>query len=329
MSKVAALPEVEPLAMSAGEPALYGVLGMVLHLEILRPDDEARLEAASQRILDWLGDELRFTVFSADEWVQRFRPADLEYISCFCRSLEEPPAPTPGSAVLTSNLVKATRLDYEVSCKGGEDDANASPYLVRFCAEIPEVRRGDHYQPYAVLTLSVPENYPLEVFRDNVLGIVSDLRVRWGTAGYTYAAWELSDFSVPRARVHSHARRYPGYDVGYFAGDMSFWYNELRTVSWYTFLGENFEKRLIDARKELVSRSPLSVGRAGETLYVQAGPQPERGDVNRLGYPAAYIAADKLLRPVRAPDGAPFVFMDRWTESRITEWIRRFERRLG
>jgi hypothetical protein len=220
-------------------------------------------------------------------------------------------------------------MDYEVACNGAGMEADASPYLLRFCAEIPEVGRGPRYQPYAVLTLSVPDTWPVDDFRAKVISIAAELRLRWGAAGLTYASWDLQEFQVSHDKVFAHARRHPGYDVGYFEADMERWYDEIRSVNWLTFVGPALQTRLEQAKHSLQSSSLVTIHPAGSSLCLQAGAAPEAGDVNRLNYPRAYMAADALVRPVRAADGRPYVFLGRWSESTITDWLRRFERRFS
>jgi hypothetical protein len=318
-----------PLALSAGEPAVYGALGAIFHLETLRPDDEARLEAATTLCEAWIGDQLRFTSRSCDAWVTPFRPADLEYIACYVRDLAEPKVDDPATQLFASNLVKTGLMDYEVSCKGGESERGASPYLLRFCAEIPEVGRGPLFEPYAVLVITVPDTWPLDDFHAKVTAIAATLRLRWGAAGLTYATWPLQDLQTPAERIYAHARRHPGYDVGYFHSDMQRWHEQLRTVNWLTFLGPALRERLEAERgKPLQGSRQIGLHAAGDAVCVVAGAAPEPGDVNRLGYPRAYLEADALLRPIRASDGRAFVFHGRFTESTLTDWLRRFERRL-
>lgn len=324
------VPVGAPLALSAGEPAVYSVLGAVLHLEILRPDDEPRLEAAAALCDAWIGEQLRFTSRSCDEWVTRFRPRDLEYISCYVRDLAEPRVADPAQQIFASNLVKTGLMDFEVSCKGGDGERGASPYMLRFCVEIPEVARGPLFEPYAALVITVPDTWPIDDFRARVTEIAATLRLRWGTAGLTYATWSLQDLVTPSERIYAHARRHPGYDLGYFHSDLWRWHEQLRSVSWLTFLGPALRARLEEKRGAKLQGSPaLALHPAGDALCVVAGAAPEPGDVNRLGYPRAYVEADALLRPIRAADGRSFVFHGRWTESTITEWLRRFERRLS
>jgi hypothetical protein len=47
----------DPLVSSADVPLLYGALGAVFHLELLGPDDASRLDAVTDLVWDWFGDE--------------------------------------------------------------------------------------------------------------------------------------------------------------------------------------------------------------------------------------------------------------------------------
>lgn len=322
-------PPGEPLARAAGAPALYSALGAIFHLEILEPDDEPRLERAVELAYGWFGEHLRWTRRSGDVWISRFRPQDLEYIPCYVRDLDEPAVADPSLQIFAANLAKVGRMDHEVACNGAEVEGDASPYLLRFDAEIPEVGRGPRFQPYAVLKLCVPDAWPLDDFRERVMAIAAALRLRWGAAGLTYASWDLQEYQVSHDRVYAHARRHPGYDVGYYEADMELWYDEIRSISWLTFLGPSIATRLEEARGPLQGSPLVSVSRAGSAVCLQAGEAPEAGDVNRLIYPRAYVEADALVRPVRAADGRPFVFLGRWTEATLTDWLRRFERRMS
>jgi hypothetical protein len=319
----------EPLARKGKAPNLYSVLGAVLHLEILEPSDEPRLEKATQIAADWIGPRLRWTRRTCDEWVTPYRPRDLEYISCYVRDLAEPKVDDPAARLFTANLAKIAIMDHEVSCNGAEEETSASPYLLRFCTEIPDVGRGELFQPYAVLIVAVPDTWPADDFRARVLAIASELRVRWGTAGLTYAHWMMQDLETPNAAIYAHARRHPGYDTGYFHADLDRWHEAVRSVSWLTFLGKDMVGRLEEARRPLRSSSLVHVTPFRDGVCLQAGAAPESGDINRLGYPRAYVEADAMIRPVRARDGKSYVFLgSRWSESHVTAWLRRFERRF-
>ena len=71
----------------------------------------------------------------------------------------------------------------------------------------------------------------------------------------------------------------------------------------------------------------MEVASAGDATVLVAGERPEGGDVNRVRWPAAYLEADAIVRPVRAREGLSCY--EAWTERTTSEWLGRFEKRLA
>src|SRR5258705_6681195 len=64
----------------------------------------------------------------------------------------------------------------------------------------------------------------------------------------------------------------------------------------------------------------------GESLLIQAGDIPLRGDVNRREDLLPYRMLDRLLMPVR-PTGGVFL-LPPWDENAAMEWLQRFQQPL-
>jgi hypothetical protein len=158
------------------------------------------------------------------------------------------------------------------------------------------------------------------------MAIASLLRVRWGAAGFTYSGWERYAYNATQRAIHAHARRFVGFDAGHYNRQMLTWHDAVRTVSWLTFLGPAFVAKLTERGGSLASTRLVQIGRAGESAVVRAGDVPERGDINRLWLPAAYVEADRLLRPVRARSCLNFGLP--WTADTTADWLSRLERRV-
>lgn len=318
----------DPIAtFRGGVPALYGALGAVFHLERLEPSDEARLDRVSDLIWDWYGSELRLASLSCAPGLEPARRAHLDYIATYPAHVDAPVADDPATQRLENNLVKVGRHEYEVFCNGSEDPRAASPFSVRFWVEIGEVSPTKTRLPaYSVLHLTVPESWPVDDFLRRVLEVASELRLRWGAAGYTYSPWSLHQPEVSERRIFAHARRHPGYDVARYVTMMEAFYKRLRTISWLTILGPSMLDELGALGRPLTPIPGLvDALRAGDAVALRAGPEPARGDVNRLDIPGAYRVADALVRPLRAGDGRGLNFLSPWDEAAITEWLRRFE----
>jgi hypothetical protein len=105
---------------------------------------------------------------------------------------------------------------------------------------------------------------------------------------------------------------------------MNAFHERARTASFLTFVGPALAAKVPGAptADELVS-----VSKAGDAICLRAGERPLPGDANRSDVPAAYVRADRKIRPIRAIDGIHF--MAPWTESTTRDWLTRFERAGG
>ena len=307
-----------PLAETNGIPLIYSTLGAFFHLEPIEPEDEARFDRVNALVLNWFGSRLRWVSAPFLSGLPPFRPADLDYISGYCRTLELPQEPAEREAVIDFHF---GRNDYSVECIGGKGGAHASPYCYEFWSTFAEAS-GARFQACPVLSLTVPDTWPPDDFAARITAIASELRLRWATAGLTYDTRSLHESKITQKTMFAHARRHWGYDVPEYLLYTVRFLDEIRSINWLTFLGPALAERLREEGKELVSAGPLEISAAGDALRIRAGARPEAGDVNRLQIPAAYQAADALVRPVRSSGGQ--VFYGLWTRDQTVEWLQRF-----
>ncbi|MEJ7728292.1 MAG: type VI immunity family protein [Polyangiaceae bacterium] len=306
------------------------MLGASFQLELLEPDDEARLEQALHMAWDWLAPELRTARLSVAEDPEPVRPQHLEYISSYAASLRAATADDPGTQRELNNHAKLGRTDYAVDLTGAVEDETASPFSLCFWAEIGEVDPIDEWLPaFATLTVTVPHTWPVADFQDRVLAMAAPLRLRWGAAGFGYSAVYPSLTASPARAIYAHARRHPGYDLGFHMQCMEALYRRIRTISWLTLVGPALLDELAAAGRRLVDTPSVALGQAGSAAVLRAGNTPLAGDVNRLDVPAAYREADALLRPVRADDPQGLVALGPWTDDSLLQWLRRFELRVS
>jgi Protein of unknown function (DUF3396) len=318
-----------PLVIDSGAPAAFATLGAYFHLEPLEVADAERLELVSQQVRDWFGAELRWSWLTFADDIGRFRPADFEYASCYCEDLAVPQAADVDAQITTNNLIKLGREDYGVAFKGGETKIDASPWSFAFWAEIPEVDESPVLKPLGVVALTVPTTVDVEDFAARVHALAGVLRFRWATAGFTYSTWNVQDWQASSEAIFAHARRAPGFDVGYYHRNLEVFFHRLRTVSWLTYLGPDITSTLRETGASLVSSTLVQVGDvASDSVVLRAGARPESGDVNRLRFPRSYVEADAMVRPVRASDPAGVHFLGSWSDSDVAAWLKRFERRV-
>jgi len=311
---------VAPLAEAGGVPKVYSALGAFFHLEPIEPDDEARLDRVTALVWDWFGQRLRWSEAPFARGVPPFRRIDLDYISGYCRTIELPDGPEiDRDAAIDFHF---GRDGYSLDCGGGAQAAHASPYSYGFWSTFGGDPPGVRFQACPVLSLTVPDTWPHEDFAARVTAIARELRLRWATAGLTYAAWTVYEYEIAERAIFAHARRHWGYDVPEYLNYTVRFLDEIRSINWLTFLGPALAERLRKEGKELVSAGPLEISAAGDALRIRAGIRPEAGDVNRLQIPAAYQAADALVRPVRSSGG--MLFSGGWTRDQTAEWLQRF-----
>lgn len=314
-----------PLSSKDGKAIAYGVLAASFYLESLTHADEGVLAQVNALAMEWIGGALRWTTTSATHKTQPFEPSDLEMVKLLPRQLVSPIA---GKNVppLVSSLAASATARFYVACSGASKSTEASSYSYRFTSVIPKPGPEPVFGTASSLFLSVPATWPLDDFYRRVWAIAARLRLRWGAAGLAYSTWEFVGRNAPREAVYAHARRHCGFDVVLDSGLLPAWHDQIRTVNWLTFLGPSFVERLESAGSRLEDSPLVRVSKLGDTTLLVAGDRPMPGDINRRQLPPAYVAADAMVRPIRASKGLHFLHP--WTEATTEQWLRRFELQL-
>jgi hypothetical protein len=290
-------------------------------------------------IQDWIGESLRWTLNSSFGLMQRYRAEDLDFISAYPATLDAPQGYGENEGI-ADTMAGLFRTEFGIACHGAETEFHASPYSLRFYsvvagdAEDTSDAEGSMDAPpsagtlptCAMLRITVPTTWPLDDFCRRVQCLAGHLRLRWGAAGLTYSGWEVGQwYDAYMEAVYARARRYPGFDIGFYVTHMHDFHEQLRTINWLTFLGPAFVERLRDRGGKLEGASRVRVSPLGGGVMLVAGDAPEQGDINRLQIPHAYREADVMLRPLRAERGISFA--PPWTEQTTQAWLRRFETR--
>lgn len=149
-----------------------------------------------------------------------------------------------------------------------------------------------------------------------------------GLGGYSLNWNRLGDFAHDaKKEIMVISRRYPGIDIPDLTGDVRVVGNGIKCVNWLTFLSSNYMSRLGGVeglRSILDSETELRFVQDG--LMIQAGPQPEIGDVNRHAALPFYHKVGHALRTLRAKDHFPFVPSESSDANTATqEWLARFD----
>ncbi len=325
---VMTLPPDAPLRVDPeGHTLIHPVLGIQLQLETAGPAHFERYEKAIEQIMAWVGPELRWTFSSLFTEPEPFEEDDPFYISEHVKSLKARDYAV--DAALGNALMEESGAELSITFQGGEESWQVSPWLVRYHSILhPE---GAAFETCAMLRVTVPVSVDLAEFRQHCIELAPTLPIRWGCAGLMFSGREFHDYPGTAEAMYAVARRYPGYDPGYYFSQgnedqdlpahLVVWHDHVRTVSWLNFLGPALMARL---GKPLVESRRCRVEPCGEATLVQAGEAPQMGDVNRADFPQAYREADALLGVLRPQSTVHFLYP--WSEDTTAEWLARFER---
>ncbi len=331
----------EPLLVFRGAPLVYPALGARFYLEPLTPEDRRRIQAVIEHLAAWIGPYLKQTNHA---YIAGIEPFTKDHLESFQAMVPRPPGANDGPL---APLLDAMEADYSVDCNGADEPHFASPYM---CGCVTSALHQDDEasawprdfddpdddfhlpeRPPLVLgylDLTVPPAWPIDDFKGRVLAIASLLRLRWATAGLTYATWLAYEVVEGPKTVYAHARRHPGFDVGYSA-ILPRWQDQVRTANWLTVLGPDLHGKAERYWGErFATEGYVVVSKLGDNGVIQAGEKPEGGDINRLDVPKAYVQADAMLRGIMPNSSTEITFPGPWDASSIGEWLNRFRKHV-
>jgi hypothetical protein len=319
---VAGMGETVVARDAGGNPSVYAVLRADLHLEPLRLEDRERMHAALEKVRAAIGPQLRYSVNSKrGSRVVRHQPKHFADIDAWVVSLT--PQTHQDTLPLLKSMMDTTGgpLTCDVSFKGAAEGPDApgvaSPWTLSLWGESTFTgNEGMGLEAHTLLSFSVPLAFSLGAFQNLVARVASGLRLRWGTAGLGYATWEYLSRGGQQ-QTHAHALANLGFDRGDHANHMAKLHEHIRSVGWIVVVGPALWARLPEENRRALA-TMCSVARVGECTWIRASeaPQNENGTP-----PAALVALDRLLRPIRLPS-----VVDDWSTAGLDPWLRRLER---
>jgi hypothetical protein len=318
-------PHDGPLRQDAdGSPLVFPALGASFFLEELTPDDQAGLAAACEYLRDVFGERLKWAFSSVHGEVRPFAASSFDLISGHVAQLAPPiPLPSDPRALHGTLAMHAAHYDkFGVALHGASERNVASPLQVRFFATTRVASDNAQLRTRAMLSFCLPALIPPAELKKHLLAIAGSLRLRWASAGLTYAGWELDRYGDTRDAIYAHARRHPGFEVPQYTTWMDAFYAGLRSVQWLTLLGPAFVARVRSAGDTLAGDDLLGVEVAGDNVLFQAGDAPVAGDTNRGDLLRSYARADARLRSVACDPELHFYAP--WSASTTEAWLRRF-----
>jgi uncharacterized protein (TIGR02270 family) len=178
------------------------------------------------------------------------------------------------------------------------------------------------------LQLTVPYDYSLEKLVDLGRDLATNWPGLWRWIGIGYrfvpVCWHSKYAEDARKIVFCRSRRFLGVDVGeQFGLYTSFWQDRIRTVHWCTIVSPFLLDKLPEGTiLPHQPRLPTEIEPIGNSLLFRAGAGPSLCDVNRLDDTTGYLAADRILRPIRA--GRHVNFLSPWDAESTGAWLERF-----
>jgi hypothetical protein len=166
-----------------------------------------------------------------------------------------------------------------------------------------------------------------KVLADLARRLARKLKFASGLGGYAVNWHKLGELAhLARKDIYVISQRHPGIDIPDLAGDMEVISQGIRGVNWLTFLGKEYVDRLggIEPLKkkldEKILCDPVSDG-----IVIQAGPQPETGDVNRRLTLPLYHKVGKNVAKLRVKQHMPFIPSPKDDEQATHKWLARFD----
>ena len=313
----------QSLAANGNVPILYPTLQATWFLESLTEDDIPRLEEAMQMLASWVGSALNWSWSSVHSEVEPFRVEDLEYISCYPTQVKNPhpqlDLTTDAGALLRHMDLMACDV-FGYSAHGGALRNQASSTALHFFGEVLDGPHGDWFFNASCLQVFLPVTFPLNEFVAQVDALAIKLRIRWASAGLGLSHWEFDAHESTRQAIFEAARRYPGFDVPFFAGLAHQWQDAPRSANWRVYLNRELAAKVTGL--DILNPRQVTVSQLEEVLVLQAGEVPMLGDLKNLEYPIGYATLDRLISPLRRRE--EFSFGHPWSARTTSEWMHRF-----
>jgi hypothetical protein len=175
------------------------------------------------------------------------------------------------------------------------------------------------------LQIALPPDFECRAFRRLALSVTQCGSYWSGVGGYA-AAWNANRKGPSFWPIHAWCRRYLGLDVQ--DPDVMAWHARqgLPGTGWLTWIGSPLAEALKIETSALVRRSwkhRVMVEPVERGALVQAGPEPDLGDLNRSQFPTAYADVAQALAPWLLAE-PPELWGKFYEEKDTAKWMRRF-----
>jgi hypothetical protein len=212
------------------------------------------------------------------------------------------------------------------SWRSGQNPHEASEYQFNILAK---QGRSPTFSYLQVVLPMERLQMPWEAFPEVCLRFCTILLPHQGYGGYVFVeSSDIGNADEIQPTVYAMASRFPGIEVDRPIKHIRYVDEGIKGVNWLTVLGPQWASKAGSASD---LRSSLGAGYFVEeydgSLLIQAGPQPEMGDVHQRLWPRFYPKLARLLKPIRITKHGSFdnAGENRFTKETSKEWLQRFD----
>ena len=285
------------------------------------------------------------TMFFTDPWTRPVREAVAgaaeEYMSQFRDHLQWAQSPKGGRIHPVNNGKVSSpgewlpRLEdgkeWHFGFHGGESTDAVSEFQVSACGSDNVSKDLGFFQIYLPLTWFV--EHPKPTFSDFVLSFANRLHPVSGYGGIGVFE-SLSDYAREAFQdtVRQIGERFPGLEIEYRIGHEIYLRKGIKGVNWLTLLGDGWVQEIggLDyLRIRLGDDFKLTPYAGG--LMIQAGPNPQIGDITTNRWPQHYVTLARVLKPIQVKvhgafhRGDPTGIQQRMDHEASLAWLFRFD----
>lgn len=302
-----------------------GVIGTVFFAGGSKPEGRQGLLAVFDRFDEMFGEHL---ISGKDEDLGKFTKRTAKGVEKIRKAITETPMHLTVSVIRSSAPNPTTAAEYYIETLTGraspEDYVAPTGYTVS---------KGDEkelsYLKFSVPMELVTRQEGIEQYERYLRYVCEQLDVRGGYGGlsavtaYNYHNWQAQEWAIAErfsgieVDCCAHMQRQE-YDPLSYEGESTrkitaihhklhpgakvFRWGFIKSVNWYTLLGDLFVERLGGdaALREALDRDDIRIERINHCVLVRAGPFPRLGAPEE-GLPEPYVFVNSVLRVLRNP----------------------------
>ena len=175
-----------------------------------------------------------------------------------------------------------------------------------------------------VLPASFVEESPKPLV-DLARSLARKFKIFSGLGGYSLNWNKIGELADEANKdIYVISQRYPGIDIPDLGGDLEVISQGIKCVNWLTFLGAEYVDKLGGIERLKALDKEIVWDRVSDGIVIQAGPQPETGDVNRRLTLPLYHKVGKGVAKLRVKQHIAFIPSQNDADQATSKWLARF-----